>query len=89
VAEEIDRVVPFVEACRAAEPDVLLSVDTFRAPVADAALAAGADIVNDVTGLHDPEVLDVVVARTGRVRRDAPRRRAAHPALPPPLRART
>jgi dihydropteroate synthase len=63
VAEEIDRVVPFVAALRAVEPDVLVSVDTFRAPVADAALAAGADIVNDVTGLHDPEVLDVVVAR--------------------------
>jgi dihydropteroate synthase len=63
VDDELDRIVPFVEALRAAEPDVLLSVDTFRAPVADAALAAGADIVNDVTGLHDPEVLDVVVAR--------------------------
>jgi dihydropteroate synthase len=63
VAAELDRVVPFVEALRAAEPDVLISVDTFRAPVADAALAAGADVVNDVTGLHDPEVLDVVVAR--------------------------
>lgn len=63
VAEEIDRVVPFVAALREVEPDVLVSVDTFRAPVADAALAAGADIVNDVTGLHDPEVLDVVVAR--------------------------
>ncbi|WP_211262122.1 dihydropteroate synthase [Nitriliruptor alkaliphilus] len=63
VADELDRIVPFVEALRDAEPDVLLSVDTFRAPVADAALAAGADIVNDVTGLHDPEVLDVVVAR--------------------------
>jgi dihydropteroate synthase len=60
---ELQRVVPFVEALRAEEPDVLVSVDTFRAPVADAALAAGADIVNDVTGLHDPEVLDVVVAR--------------------------
>lgn len=63
VAEERDRVVPFIEALRASDPDVLLSVDTFRAPVADAALAAGADIVNDVTGLHDPEVLDVVVQR--------------------------
>ncbi|MEX1176952.1 MAG: dihydropteroate synthase [Nitriliruptor sp.] len=62
VTEEIDRIVPFVELLRAAEPDVLVSIDTFRAPVADAALAAGADIVNDVTGLHDPEVLDVVVA---------------------------
>jgi dihydropteroate synthase len=46
--------VPFVEALRAVEPDVLLSVDTFRAPVADAALAAGADIVNDVTGCTTP-----------------------------------
>jgi dihydropteroate synthase len=62
VQDEIDRVVPFVEALRDADPDVLLSVDTFRAPVAEAALDAGADIVNDVTGLHDPEVLDVVVA---------------------------
>jgi dihydropteroate synthase len=62
VTDEIERIVPFVTALRAAEPDVLLSVDTFRAPVADAALTAGADIVNDVTGLHDPEVLDVVVA---------------------------
>jgi dihydropteroate synthase len=63
VTEELDRIVPFVETLRAAEPDVLISVDTFRAAVADAALAAGADVVNDVTGLHDPEVLDVVVAR--------------------------
>jgi dihydropteroate synthase len=63
VAEELERVVPFVEALRAAEPDVLISVDTFRAPVADAAMVAGADVINDVTGLHDPEVLDVVVAR--------------------------
>jgi dihydropteroate synthase len=63
VTEEIDRVVPFVAALREVEPDVLVSVDTFRAPVADAALAAGADIVNDVTGLHDPEVLDVVAGR--------------------------
>jgi dihydropteroate synthase len=63
VAAELERVVPFVEALRAAEPDVLISVDTFRAPVADAAMAAGADVINDVTGLHDPEVLDVVVAR--------------------------
>jgi dihydropteroate synthase len=63
VAEEIERVVPFVTALRERRPGVLISVDTFRAPVADAALAAGADIVNDVTGLHDPEVLEVVAAR--------------------------
>ncbi len=63
VPQEIERIVPFVEALRSVEPDVLISVDTFRASVADAAMAAGADIVNDVTGLHDPEILDVVVAR--------------------------
>jgi len=62
VADEIERVVPLIEALRAAEPDVLISVDTYRSPVADAALSAGADIVNDVTGLHDIEVLDVVAA---------------------------
>ena len=63
VEDEIARIVPFVEALRAAEPAVLISVDTFRATVADAAMTAGADIINDVTGLHDPEVLDVVVDR--------------------------
>ena len=63
IAEEIARIVPFVEALRDVAPDVLISVDTFRAPAADAAMAAGADIINDVTGLHDPEVLDVVVER--------------------------
>jgi dihydropteroate synthase len=62
-ADEIERIVPFVEALRDVEPDVLISVDTYRAAVADAAMAAGADIINDVTGLHDPEVLDVVVDR--------------------------
>ena len=64
VDEEIERVVPVIEAIRAADDDVLLSVDTFRADVARAAVTAGADIVNDVTGLHDPELLDVV-AGTG------------------------
>ena len=63
VEEEIERTVPFIEALRTFEPDVLISVDTYRARVADAAMAAGADIINDVTGLHDPEVLDVVVQR--------------------------
>lgn len=63
VAEELERIVPFVEALRGADPHVLLSVDTYRAPVADAALATGADIVNDVTGLHDPDILDVVADR--------------------------
>jgi dihydropteroate synthase len=58
VAEEIDRVVPVVE--RLAALDVPVSVDTRKAAVADAALSAGADIVNDVSGLADPEMRFVV-----------------------------
>ena len=58
VAEEIDRVVPVIE--RLAALDVPVSVDTRKAAVADAALSAGADIVNDVSGLSDPEMRFVV-----------------------------
>ena len=49
-AEETDRVVPAIEAIAAHFPDALISVDTFRAPVARAAVQAGAHIVNDVSG---------------------------------------
>jgi dihydropteroate synthase len=59
VAEELDRVVPVIADLAAAGARV--SVDTMRAEVAAAALAAGASIVNDVSGgLADPGVLDVV-----------------------------
>ncbi|HEX6256729.1 MAG TPA: dihydropteroate synthase [Euzebyales bacterium] len=58
---ELARVLPFVEAFRERWMTPL-SVDTFRPEVADAALEAGADIVNDVTGLSDPGVADVVAA---------------------------
>lgn len=63
-AEEIARTVPVVAALRA-EWDGLISIDTSKAAVAEAALAAGADIVNDVSGLLvDPEMA-VVCARSG------------------------
>jgi dihydrofolate synthase / dihydropteroate synthase len=58
VETEIERVVPVIEAIR--DLDVLLSIDTRKAAVADAALEAGADIVNDVSGLEDPEMRFVV-----------------------------
>jgi dihydropteroate synthase len=54
VEEELDRVVPVVE--RLADLDVLVSIDTRKAAVARAALDAGADILNDVSGLEDPEM---------------------------------
>jgi dihydropteroate synthase len=58
---EIERVLPVLQAIRAAHPEAVLSVDTFRAPVAAAALAAGADWINDVGGgRRDPEILEVV-----------------------------
>ena len=62
--EEIARVVPVLEALAKASP-VPLAIDTRKAVVAEAALAAGATIVNDVSGLrHDP-ALAGVVARAG------------------------
>ncbi len=51
---ERERVVPVVEAL--SDLDVLVSVDTRKASVARAALDAGADILNDVSGLEDPEM---------------------------------
>jgi dihydropteroate synthase len=62
VEEEIARVVPVVE--RLAAQGALVSVDTYKPPVAEAAIAAGARIVNDVSGLRDPALADVC-ARTG------------------------
>jgi dihydropteroate synthase len=54
VDEEASRVVPLVE--RLAGEGVAVSVDTWRAPVARAALTAGAVLINDVSGLSDPEI---------------------------------
>lgn len=63
-AEELDRVIPLVEAFRARSA-LPLSVDTYRPEVAAAALAAGADLVNDSTGLSHPEIATVVAAHDG------------------------
>ena len=60
--EELHRVVPFVAAVRSAHPDLLISVDTWRVSVADAACTAGADLVNDVWAGHEPELSAVAAA---------------------------
>lgn len=52
--EEIERVIPVVE--RIADLEAMISVDTRKAAVARAALEAGADVLNDVSGLEDPEM---------------------------------
>jgi dihydropteroate synthase len=61
--EEITRVVPLIEAV-AGGLGARVSVDTYKPAVAQAAIAAGASIVNDVSGLRDPELADVC-AQTG------------------------
>lgn len=61
-AEEIARVVPFIESVRG-RTEVLISVDTSKAAVAVAAVAAGADIINDVWGAQrDPAMAEVMAA---------------------------
>jgi dihydropteroate synthase len=62
-AEEIERVVPLIERV-SRELGALVSVDTYKSEVARAAIEAGAAIVNDPSGLHDPAVADVC-AQTG------------------------
>ena len=51
---EIDRVMPFLERARAAYPDLILSLDTWRSEVARAAAHAGVDLVNDTWAGYDP-----------------------------------
>ncbi len=58
--EERARVVPAVAAIVAAGTDIALSIDTFKADVADAALAAGAHLINDCSGLSDPRLAETV-----------------------------
>jgi dihydropteroate synthase len=84
VAEELERVVPLVERI-AGELGALVSVDTYKPAVAEAAIAAGAALVNDVSGLRDPE-LAAVCARTGAAlvlmhTRAAPKQRLQDPGL--------
>ncbi|HOX06558.1 MAG TPA: dihydropteroate synthase [Planctomycetota bacterium] len=62
--EELDRVLPVIEGIRAASP-VAVSVDTYRADVARRALAAGADIVNDISAFRFDAGMLALLAETG------------------------
>jgi dihydropteroate synthase len=83
--EEIARVVPVVQGIRAARPELVISVDAYRPAVVEAVLAAGAAMVNDVSGLLYPEVAELcgsvgaglVIMHT----RAAPKRKVLDPAL--------
>lgn len=60
--EELARVIPAIEAIRACS-DLPISVDTRKTAVAEAALDAGADIINDITALADPRMAELAAAR--------------------------
>jgi dihydropteroate synthase len=63
--EELRRAIPVIEALAEHFPEALLSVDTYKAEVAEAALASGAHIVNDVSGLRHGDALARAAARAG------------------------
>ncbi len=59
--EEIQRVIPVIRAIRENFPSAIISIDTYKAKVAEKALEAGADLVNDISGgCFDPSILDVI-----------------------------
>ena len=61
--DEINRVVPAIQAIRQAGIKVPISIDTYRGQVAEAAIQAGADIINDVSaGIFDPEMFSVTAS---------------------------
>jgi len=60
VEEEIKRVVPVISELKKLKPEIIISVDTRKAQVAAAAVKAGADIINDVSGLeYSPEIAGI------------------------------
>jgi len=63
VAEELERVIPLVRRVRARHPDLLVSVDTWRAEVARAAADEGVDLINDTWAGHDPALVEVAAER--------------------------
>ena len=61
LAEELQRVIPVIERIRRRFPDLILSIDTYKAETARQAMAAGADIVNDISALRaDREMVEVL-----------------------------
>lgn len=64
VEEELARVLPVIRGLREAAPELCLSIDTSKATVARKAIAAGASIINDVTGFRDPDMIHLA-AETG------------------------
>jgi dihydropteroate synthase len=84
VEEEVNRVVPLI-AELASRSETTISVDTYKPDVARAAIAAGASIVNDISGLRDPVLADVCAATGAALvvmhNRGVPKQRLTDPEL--------
>jgi len=63
VEEEMDRLLPVVKAIVDAYPDAVLSIDTFRSQIAEAAIKVGAHIINDISGGQLDDAMFATVAR--------------------------
>ena len=61
IEEELRRVIPVIEELKKIRPDGLISIDTRRPIVAKKAINSGADMLNDVSGLTNPDMVEVVV----------------------------
>lgn len=61
-SEELNRVLPVIEGLLETRPDACISIDTCKPAVARNSVAAGAKIINDVTGFRDPEMIEVAAA---------------------------
>jgi dihydropteroate synthase len=84
--EELDRILPVIASIKQKRPDAILSVDTYKSGVAKAAIAAGAEIVNDVSGfLWDPQMVKTLSAlKCGAVLMHTRGRPEEWHSLPPP-----
>ena len=61
IDEEIERVIPVIRAINSKYPEILISVDTRNHQVARLAIENGAKMVNDVSGLRDQKMVDLVL----------------------------
>lgn len=58
--EEINRTIPVIESILKQKPNTIISIDTTKSEVAEVALQSGVKIINDISGLSDPKMLEIV-----------------------------
>ena len=63
IEEEINRTIPVIHGLRALHPDITISIDTIKVEVAEAAIKAGANIINDISGLDAGPDLAIIAAK--------------------------